>query len=123
MSKKLKAYLHNTIIGLSTEMINGQPERFVHFFGYGYPAEEDGKEFAFLEYTFHYGPLKDVLTEGFAEYEQKYNSGTNYITDCTEKELIDIYEHYDNGNKPLLLDISSLSERTPDGTYIVQLVH
>ena len=123
MNKKLKAYLHNTIIGLSTEMINGHPERFVHFFGYGYPAKEEGREFAFLEYTFHCGPLKDVLAEGFAEYEQKYNSGTNYITDCTEKELIDIYEHYDNGNKPLLLDISSLSERTPDGMYVVQLSH
>lgn len=115
-------YLCNTIVRFATEIINGRLERVVYFIGYGYPSEDEcEKKYKFLEYVHYCGLLKDVILEGFTEYEEEFNSGANYITDCSEEELIDMYEHYDNGNIPSIIKENSITEDVKDGMYIVKM--
>ena len=46
-----------------------------------------------------------------------YSELKQYIKDCTEKQLDEIYEHYDNGKMPPILD--DLTMKTPLGCYII----
>lgn len=104
-----------TIFGIEPD----HGERFVHFYGFGYYAG-DGTDtpYRFVEYTFCYVPLEEVLKLGFVEAESQYAPEVKqYITDCTEKEMNDIYEHYDNGDMPTILD-GVLTMDTPCGVYI-----
>lgn len=94
-------------------------QKYVHFFGYGYYADDGtATPFRFVEYTWCYVPLDEVLEMGFEEAEAQYGPEVKqYITDCNEEQMIDIYEHYDNGNMPIVLD-GKLTSETPCGTYI-----
>lgn len=111
--------LEDTVIALET--YGG--DRVVHFYGYGYCAEQDnGKgEYRFLEYCGYEVPLDEVLSMGFIEAEQsQMDSVKEYIRDCTEDECMDIYAHYDNGNEPTFIKESEIDMNTPDGVYIVR---
>lgn len=95
-------------------------DRIVHYLGFGYyggGGDEDGKDHRFVEYTFCYVPLKEVLSKGFSAAEGEYAPEVKqYITDCTEEEMMDIYLHYDNGNCPT--PITEITTDLPDGCYV-----
>ena len=71
----------------------------VHFYGYGYCAGDDSspESYRFVEYTFFYVPLEEVLKRGIFEVESEESEFVKkYITDCTYEGMLDIYRHYDN---------------------------
>ncbi len=97
-------------------------EKQVHIMGYGYyvgaPTETP---YRFVEYCWYYVPLEYILTCGFpadGEYES-YENVKQYIEDCSQERLVEIYEHYDNGVKPSELRIETLNLLTPCGVYIL----
>lgn len=96
-------------------------KKVVHFYGFGYYTEGDEENpYRFLEYTFFYMPLDEVLTMGVSEAEGEFGQEyTQYLTDCTRDEMENIYEHYDNGNKPTELKKEDLNMDTPLGIYIL----
>lgn len=110
----MKNYEDRTLFSV----IKNENEKLVHFWGYGYYAgSPDDKPYRFVEYTFFIAPLSDVLKEGFSEYEGNYSDGfKQYITDCDEKEFVNIVEHYDDGNSPI--EIQNITEDIPCGCYI-----
>ena len=71
----------NTVFGIET---NENGERVVHVFGYGYCADDGtDTDCRFVEYTFFYVPLNEVLTKGLSEVEDQYGPEVKqYITDC-----------------------------------------
>lgn len=95
--------------------------KYCHFSGYGYYAGTEivpGKPYRFVEYTFCYAPLEEVIRFGFSECESYYGpESKQYVTDCTEKEMYDIYKHYDNGSAPK--ELSEITMETPCGCYIL----
>lgn len=113
-------YLEAIVLDISNECIgshNQGTEKIVHIMGDSYFAQDaSDPPYRFVEYTFAYIPLKEILEKGmpngdwYAEFKQ-------YIQDCTEEELIEIYEHYDNGNMPTA--ITALTEDLPCGCYIL----
>jgi len=114
----MQDFYEKTVVGIEPGE-NG--EKDVHFFGYGYCAE-DGTDtpYRFVEYTWFIVPLKEVLKTGFASYEgDNSDQYKQYITDCTEESMYDIYMHYDNGSQPVVIKEEDISENTPFGCYIV----
>lgn len=112
-------YEDHTIFGIEEE----EGKKIVHFYGYGYyVGEESGKSYRFLEYTFFYAPLEDVLSHegGFDGYEIAHSDSVKtYITDCTQEELNDIYEHYDCGRKPVEISEKDIAS-APLGVYVLK---
>lgn len=113
-------YLETPVIGIE---LNDRKQKIVHYYGYGYQTDDIGinkdgvyRPYRFVEYTWAYFPLEQVIEKGLPD-EDVLCLYKQYITDCTENELIDTYEHYDNGNMPVLLE--SLSMDTPVGCYIL----
>ena len=104
-----------------TIFIDYDGEKKVHFYGYGYYADDSSKTpYRFLEYIGFIYPLKDVLYMGFVEFEGEYqDSVKQFMTDCTEEEMIDIYNHYDEGNMPTKIWIDEITPHTPCGCYIL----
>lgn len=110
-------YLNKTIFAIETE----NHKKVVHFLGYGYLDEEmennSEKKFRFVEYTFAYAKLSNVLKKGFERCEvASATFVTQYVTDVTLEELNNIYETYDNGHRPK--EVCQLSEDLPTGIYI-----
>lgn len=111
----MKDYEDRTLFSI----IENGNEKLVHFWGYGYYAgSPDNRPYRFVEYTFFIATLSDVLKEGFFEYESSHSDKfKQYITDCDEKELIDIVEHYDDGNSPI--EVQNITEDISCGCYII----
>ena len=113
-------YTEKTIICIEKE---DDGEKVVHFMGYGYYGEvETEKPYRFLEYTFFFGKLKNVLNYGGirnyeGEYQDRYKQ---YITDCTYEEMNEIYEQYNNGKMPEIIDEKDITINIPFGCYIVE---
>lgn len=101
---------------------NDDGTRQAHLYGYGYYAyDEEPEPCRFVEYTFFYVPLDEVLQKGLFEVESEYcEEIKQYITDCTEEKMHDIYTHYDNGNCPKPITLAEFNASLPDGTYVVQ---
>lgn len=96
--------------------------RQARLYAYGY-CTGDGSEpaYRFVEYTFFYVPLDEVLQKGIFEVESEYSEFIKqYITDCTEDEMLGLYKHYDAGNCPKPIIEAQLTATIPDGTYVVQ---
>ena len=95
----------------------------VHFYGYGYHVEraiDKKKDYRFVEYTWFRAPLSEVKKYGFAEYESENGClFKQYITDCTEAEMLDFYNSYDDGVRPIMIREADINENTPEGIYIV----
>lgn len=111
-------YLEKTIFAIEKAEDN---EKVVHFLGYGYYGEgmehNSGKMFRFVEYTFAYSKLSNVLKTGFENCEDTSTAFvTQYVTDVTMEELCKIYETYDNGRRPK--EVCQLYEDLPEGVYI-----
>lgn len=108
-----------TIVEISTTEDGKQ----IHYYGYGYHSDgglNEEKEYRFLEYTWFIAPLEEVLKIGVYDYESEYQDRfKQYITDCTEDECQKIYETYDNGKMPKIIDSRDVNRFTPDGTYIL----
>jgi len=110
-------YLNKTIFAIEAE----DDEKVVHFLGYGYYGEgmerNSEKMFRFVEYTFAYSKLSNVLKKGFENCEDTSTAFvTQYITDVTMEGLYKIYETYDNGRRPK--EVCQLSEDLSEGVYI-----
>lgn len=106
----------DTVFAIETDE-NGK--RVVHIFGYGYCAD-DGTETdcRFVEYTFFYVPLDEVLAKGLGEVEDEYGPDVKqYITDCSFEKMMEIYHHYDNGQCPV--QITAITADLPDGCYVL----
>jgi len=102
--------------------------RFIHFLGYAYEYEGPEKNegpWKFVSYIGAFYPLANVIKAGgisdfiFAreiEFKQQ-------IIDLTEKELIEMYEKLNEGNKVIEIDESNITKDTintlMDGTYVV----
>jgi hypothetical protein len=120
MNTTTKDHIHcdDTVFAVETK---DDGTRQVHIFGYGYCADscqEEGKDCRFVEYTFCYVPLNEVLARGLRECEDEYGPEVKqYITDCTFEEMMNIYEHYDNGQCPTV--ITAINANIPDGTYVL----
>lgn len=112
-----KEMIESTIFGIE----NDDGKKVIHYYGYGYYCDgDDEKPYRFLEYTFFYGNLQEVLEIGISEYEGEYSDAVKqYITDCTEEELGDIYEHYDEGVPPIPIHESEISLDIPCGVYVL----
>ncbi len=114
-------YEEKTIIGVETDSYTG--EKMIHLYGYGYYAEtadDNGKDFRFVEYTWFIMPLKEVKEMGFAKCESECGCEyKQYIADCTEEEMNHYYETYDNGKMPKFISEDQINELTPDGVYII----
>ena len=97
--------------------------RTVHFYGYGYEAGDDSSPdpYRFLEYTFFYVPLEEVLKRGIFDVEREESEFVKqYITDCTYEGMLDIYRRYDDGNCPIPITLEELSNDLVDGVYVIQ---
>lgn len=109
-------YLEKTIFAIEKE----NSEKIVHFYGYGYYGEgtyDDDKKYRFVEYTYAYMKLSEVLKLGFQEAEVVASAFVNqYITDCFLEGLERIYDTYDNGRKPK--EVDQITESLPEGVYI-----
>ena len=109
-------YCDKTIISIE---MNGN-EKIIHFLGYSYYVENEPFPYRFVYYIFFYAPLTEVLDEGVSEYEiiesefQKQS-----CTGMTEAEIKDVYDTYDNGEKPVELCKTALNINTPCGCYIL----
>ena len=92
-------------------------EKVVHFSGDSYYCD-DGTDtpYRFTEYCWGYIPLKEVVENGMPDGDW-YGNLKQYINDCTEKQLDEIYEHYDNGNMPQVIE--KLTMDLPLGCYII----
>lgn len=92
----------------------------IHFFGYSYNSYNGtDTPYRFVEYTFFYADIKDVMDEGFYLFEHEHGADyQQYIQDCTEEEVNKIYTHYDNGNAPQLVCVDDDINDLPDGCYI-----
>ena len=120
MNTTTKDHIHceDTVFAVET---TPDGSRQIHIYGYGYFADSsrvDGKNYRFVEYTFCYVPLDEVLQSGLSAAEDKYGPEvTQYITDCTYDEMMHIYEHYDAGQCPTV--ITAINANIPDGTYVL----
>ena len=95
----------------------------VHFYGYGYDAGDHSsdKPCRFVEYTFFYVLLKEVLERGIFEVESEDSEYIKqYITDCSYEEMLSIYRHYDDGKCPVPITTRDLSLDLADGVYVLQ---
>jgi hypothetical protein len=101
---------------------NEDGSRQAHLYAYGY-CTGDGSEpaYRFVEYTFFIVPLDEVLQKGIFGVEAEYAEFIKqYVTDCTEEEMLGLYKHYDDGNCPKPITADQLTADIPDGTYVVQ---
>ena len=113
---KDKISFDDTVFSVETD---SEGTRQVHIFGYGYCTGcGEEKDCRFVEYTFCYVPLTEVLAKGLGACEDEYGPQVKqYITDCTAEEMFEIYEHYDNGKCPT--PITAFDASIPDGTYVL----
>lgn len=109
----MSKYLGDSVVNV--ELDNGK--KVVHFYGDSYYSD-DGTDtpYRFTEYCWGYIPLKEVVENGMPDGDW-YGELKQYITDCTEQQLDEIYEHYDNGKMPQIID--GLTMDTPLGCYIL----
>lgn len=111
------------VFGIETEK---DGTKIVHLYGYGYYADSsdpDGKDYRFVEYTFFYVPLSEVLERGISDVESEDSEFIKqYITDCTYEGMLEIYHHYDNGNCPTPITCDQLSMDLAEGVYVLQYV-
>lgn len=101
---------------------NEDGSRQAHLYAYGY-CTGDGAEpaYRFVEYTFFIVPLNEVLQKGIFDVESEYSEFIKqYIHDCTEEEMLELYKHYDDGNCPKPIAADQITADIPDGTYVVQ---
>ena len=97
--------------------------KIAHLYGYGYDAGDDssGKPCRFVEYTFFYVPLTEVLERGIFKVESEDSECIKqYITDCSYEGMLDIYHHYNNGKCPTPITVEELSLDLADGVYVIQ---
>ena len=117
---KSENYLEAIVLDISNERISSHEqelEKIVHIMGDSYFAEDGSNPpCRFVEYSFAYIPLKEILEKGMPDGDW-YAQFKQYIQDCTEEELVEIYEHYDNGNMPTV--ITEISKDLPCGCYIL----
>lgn len=120
MNTTTKDNIHceDTVFAIETD---SDGNRQVHIYGYGYFADSsdvEGKDYRFVEYTFCFVPLDEVLQKGLGAVEDEYGPLVKqYITDCNYDEMMHIYQHYDNGNCPV--PITAFDASIPDGTYVL----
>lgn len=97
--------------------LNEHGKKIVHILGDSYYAD-DGTDapYRFTEYCWGYIPLKEVVENGMPDGDW-YGELKQYITDCTEEQLDEIYEHYDNGKMPRVIE--NLTVDLPIGCYII----
>ena len=110
----MSKYLEASVVNVELDE-NG--EKVVHFYGDSYYSE-DGTDtpYRFTSYSWGYVPLKEIVENGMPNGDW-YSELKQYINDCTEKQLDEIYEHYDNGKMPQIID--GLTMDTPLGCYII----
>ena len=97
--------------------LNDGGEKVVHFLGDSYYADDGSKTpYRFTEYSWGYVLLKDVISNGMPDGDW-YGELKQYIIDCNEKQLDEIYEHYDNGKMPQVIE--ELTMDLPLGCYII----
>lgn len=107
-------YEDNTIIAKEGEEI--------HFFAYGYYCEDDlsEKPYRFVEYTFFYGALKEIMEMGFSDFESEVGCEyKQYVEDVDRNTMIKYYQSYGEGNHPLFVCEDDINEELRDGYYIV----
>lgn len=110
----MSKYLEASVINIELDENN---EKFVHIYGDSYYSEDGtNTPYRFTQYSWGYLPLKEVVENGMPDGDW-YSELKQYIKDCTEKQLDEIYEHYDNGKMPPILD--DLTMETPLGCYII----
>lgn len=109
---------YKTIFAIET----GTERKFVHFFGYVYYAErfdDNPSQYCLVEYCGYYVPLDEVLSKGLRAAEMdNIDLAKEYVKDILYQEIIKIYNEYDDGNPPSLLE--ELTKNTPDGIYILK---
>lgn len=94
----------------------------IHFFAYGYRCDDDtsDKPYRFVEYTFFYGALKEIVETGFSEFESEVGCEyKQYIEDVDEETMLKYYRSYGEGKHPLFVCADDIDEDLPDGYYIV----
>ena len=119
-------YLEKTIFAIEDGVsFSGKREKQVHFLAFGYLADlsceiDKSKPCRFVEYCGFFAPLHDVVAMDISNYEGEYGCDhKQYITDCTEEEMVGFYEHYDNGKMPVSIEKKDLNENTPCGVYVL----
>lgn len=108
------------VFGIET---NKDGIKVAHLYGYGYDAGDDSSDepCRFVEYTFFYVPLTEVLERGIFEVESEDSECIKqYITDCSYEEMLSIYRHYDDGKCPMPITTKDLSLNLADGVYVLQ---
>lgn len=117
---KISALLEKMIIGIELyKDKNGNEKKSVHYYAYSWYTDGE-PAYRFAEYTFFYGDLEEVLKIGVCRYEEKHQELIKqYICDCSENEIIEFYETYDNGNPAIFIREKDISIDTPCGVYII----
>lgn len=114
----IETITEKSIVRLSTE--NGV--KYIKFLGYGYRTDEnDDKPYRFVEYCFFEVPIRTVLPDIYGYENEESSDYKQYISECTAEEMFKTYCEYDNGKAPILININSIDENTPDGCYILLL--
>ena len=114
----IETITEKSIVRLSTE----NDVKYIKFLGYGYRTDEDGdKPYRFVEYCFFEVPIRTVLPDIYGYENEESDDYKQYISDCTAEEMFKTYCEYDNGKAPILINVNSIDENTPDGCYVLLL--
>lgn len=110
-------YLELPIINIEIDRDTG--EKCVHYYADSYYSDDGtNTPYRFVEYTWAYIPLSEVLKNGLPDGDL-LSQVKQYIMDCTEEKISELYEHYDNGNKPVILPYCELTKDMLCGCYII----
>ena len=96
-----------------------ESKKVIHFLGYGYRADVSEKPYRFIEYTFFYAPIKQIMEEGFSNVESRYNQEIKqYVSELNESEFLECYGRYYNKKKTKRITQKDFNECLKEGTYL-----
>ena len=100
----------------SIEYENG--EKILHYYGWTYERDDEELPWASVELTFCYAPLSEIIEQGVGEwmtdapvYVQQYQG------DYTEEGIIDVIEHYFDGEPGIHITGDDITEDLDYGDY------
>ena len=88
----------------------------IKLLGYIYQsdANEDNKDYRHVEYCWYDMPVDKYKSSNIDDRDIWESEVKQYIDDCTEQEAYEILKGYN----ATFLDVDSITDDTPDGTYI-----
>ncbi len=118
MNKSMFDYELCPIISIITD---DDKKRYIHYHGHAYLVDLVSRDYHLINYTFAVFDFQFVLNNGgvviFMLKNDEFFKQT--IHTCTENEIVNIFNTYNNGAKPTVIREALINMNIPDGMYIV----